>query len=78
MSCPSCAAAEANPRSAEFAAGCLSCEGRAMACTGTLPDDTDTMRRVWPDQQRLAQGREHFHRWAGALRRHRAKQGVAP
>ncbi len=75
MSCEACSAAQLDPRRDEWAAGCLSCAARALACIGTLPTDTAAMRRMF-GTERLAEGREHFNRWAGVLRRARASQGV--
>lgn len=68
MTCPSCQAAETDPRGAQFSNACASCEGRAAAALGLDEAQArDTLRQISADP---GQALTHWRRWAAAIRRH--------
>lgn len=75
MTCPSCRAAEADPRSAEFSHLCASCEGRAAAALGfDEAQACHTLRQISADP---GQSLAHWRRWAAAIKRHDSMKPAA-
>lgn len=70
--CSACDAAEVKPRTTAFTPGCVSCLARNYAAIGGDPRDEARMRRLF-GPERLAEGREHFNRWASTLRQAQAR-----
>ena len=78
MTCHQCQSAEADPRRAEFASGCRSCEARALAVTRAdlLPRDDyiAAVRKVFGECAK--EGHELVKAWLAKLRR--AEASTAP
>jgi hypothetical protein len=81
MTCQPCADAESHPRSAEFAPGCLSCQGRAVAAVGSYDESkaagklTDDFKRVLREVfgESTKDGYAQVKQWAGKMAQADAK-----
>lgn len=71
MTCPSCTAAQHNPRADEFANGCLSCEARAMAVTRAdlLEGYQGAAKKLFGD--RLKEGHALVKEWLARMKQRR-------
>lgn len=73
--CASCARAEKNPKTGRFTAGCLSCDGRALAQTQEAKDAMlghpqalqAVLRRLYPSPDKYRAARVAAYEWIKRL-----------
>lgn len=71
MTCPSCTAAMRNPQADTFAAGCMSCEARALAVTRAdlIEDYRGAVERVFGE--RAKEGHKLVKEWLQMVKQRR-------